>query len=346
MTDRSRYGRICVAVLMVVAGAIIAGCGGSGSALLPDAGTTTAAVAGTVYAPAGSDTAMTTAQAGQSRAPVANCPVDVVRERDRAQLRTGRTDGRGRYRFVGLPAGETVMVQARLQSGARLMTRLQLRDGQCQADIDEDTTMGAVCSQLALGPVSAHTQMQRQLAGEVADTCLQYQAHNRYAYGQLNGQGPRFDDSEDVENAAGDLLAAVAGEALQQARRTRTEEACGHAVRMMLAHMQQVSGEEIPWSAQTMTRLAAALRDGENVPVERVANALCTMLGLEVDPATVQQVLMRLRQRLGAPEQDPPGLCEAVAAMCMADGTAAQLRLRTRERVQAFIDALVEPGSA
>ena len=234
------------------------------------------------------------------------------------------------------------MVQAQLRGGARLMTRLQLRDGQCQADIDEDTTMAALCSRLALGPATAQTQEQRQLAGEVAEACLQYQAQHRHAYGQLGGEGPRFDDPADVEDAAGDLLAAAAGEALERAQRTRTEEACGHAVRMMLAHMQQVSGEEIPWNAQIMARLAAALRNGENVPVERVAHALGTMLGQEIAAGPLRQMLMRLRQCLGAPEQDPAGLCEAVAAVCIADGTAAELRLRTRQRVQALIDAVTD----
>ncbi|MGD9495166.1 MAG: hypothetical protein AB7Y46_02530 [Armatimonadota bacterium] len=335
-------GRICLAVVAAVVALAIAGCGG-GESVSDEASMGTASVAGTVFGTgalesAALQTAAWAAQADGAAQPVPDCPVEVLRERDRAQLRAGRTDERGQFRFEGLPAGETVMVQARLRTGEQLMAHVRLRAGECRADIDGDSTMAAVCARLALGrggPTSAHEQ---DIAEQVAGSCLQHHRRNRYRYGGLNGTGPSFDDGAQVAQAAGALLGAATDEALRTALRTRTQAQCERAVRLMQGRLQQIEGERLPWDAQACQRLATALRTGQTVAPERVAAALSRVQGQQVAVEAVQRALQRLRERLGdALHSEAPGLCEAAAAVCTMDGSELHLRVRTREQFQRFI---------
>lgn len=342
-TYRARISLVLVLGSLVVATMMLAGCGGGGVG--PDDGAATlntADIEGTVYAPAGVLVAGVsyTAQDTEVGVPVPDCPVEAVRERDQMRLRTGRTDERGQFRFTDLPAGETVTVRARLRSGERLMTRLRLRAGECRADVNEDTTLAAVCARLCLGADGATDDDEAALADEVAEVCLQYQMRNRYCYGHHNGDRPQFEDPADVEATATDLLAAATGEALEQAWRTRSEEDCARAIRMLRAHVQQRLGEDVPWDSQIMQQLTNALRNGDTVSAQRLADALSRGLGREIAVEAIERVMAQLQEWLGMPQGTPPGLCVAIAAVCMGDDSGEAPRLRTEAQVRALLREL------
>jgi hypothetical protein len=117
---------IPIAVGIVALGAILAGCGGGSG---PDAGTAT--VEGVLYLPADSSV-VNVADVGGAAArepePAADCPVICTRDRDRRRLRSTTTDTQGRFRFEGLPRGESVTIEAELPGGEQVRTRLRLRN--------------------------------------------------------------------------------------------------------------------------------------------------------------------------------------------------------------------------
>lgn len=320
---------------------VLAGCGGGGTeGVVPDVGT--ASLSGTVCEPAG----VVTAAAGDGPAgePAANCPVEALRERDRARLRTGVTDGRGQYRFEGLPAGESVLVRARLRSGAQLMAQTRLRVGACQADVSEDTTLAAVCRRLANGGEAPVTAADLALADETAGECAQFQARNRYRYGNREGCCPDFTDEQAVEEAAGDLLAAAADNALALARQTRAQADCERAATMLQARLNQLNRERLRVDGETATRIALALRLGTEITPERIAATLTRMLGQEITPEQARRALAYARAQVGGDSAGQAAdICDAVAAACLGDGTPDQLRLRTAEQLRACVtDLLVE----
>ncbi len=312
---------------------VLGGCGGGGAGEIDGPGTVgTASVTGTVYAP---EAAVTTAQAATD-ASVPNCPVAVCTEPGGQRLATGTTDGAGAYAFHGLQAGETVVVEARVHGSEPLLTRLRLRDGSCQADVTEGTTLAAICARHAYGAVG-----DAALADEVAQQCLQYQTQNGYQSGQ--GGRPDFSDAGAVDESASALLAATAARALEQARATRSEADCERAVRMMMAHLRERDDSGLRWTTQLVTRIATALRQGA-VGEEDVAPVLSRIMNREVTAEQVQRALRYLWQRLGMgePNRDPE-LLEVVAAMTCACGDQQMLRLRTQDQTRALVEGLIAP---
>lgn len=336
-TDRMVVMALGTALLALV----LAGCGGGGGGgegMVPDVGT--ASLSGTVYEPAGVVAAA--AADGPAGEPAANCPVEALRERDRAQLRTGVTDGRGQYRFEGLPAGESVLVRARLRSGAQLMAQTRVRVGECRADVSQDTTLAAICRRLANGGEAPVTAADLALADEAAGECAQYQARNRYRYGNREGCCPDFADDQSVAEAAGDLLAAAADQALALARQTRAQADCERAAIMLQARLNQLSRERLRVDGETQTRIALALRLGTGITPERIAATLTRMLGQEITPEQARRALAYARQQVGGDSAgQAPDICDAVAAICLGDGTPDQLRLRTGEQLRACISNLL-----
>lgn len=318
---------------------LLAGCGGGGTeGVTPDVSTAT--LSGTVYAPAGLVTAAT--GPGSGAEPAANCPVEALRERDRTQLRTGVTDGRGQYRFEGLAPGESVVVRARLRSGARLMTQTRLRAGECRADVDEDTTLAAICRRLANGGEAPVTEGDLIRADEVARECARYQARNRYRYANREGRCPDFADEQAVEGAAGDLLAAAANEALARARQTRARADCERAVIMLQARLNQLNRERLRLDGETAARIALALGRGTEVAPERIAAVLTRMLARGVTPEQARLALAHVRTLVGGhPPGQAPDICDAVAAVCLGDGTPNRIRLLTGEQLRVCVDELV-----
>ncbi|MGC9318581.1 MAG: hypothetical protein ACP5KN_11190 [Armatimonadota bacterium] len=311
----------------------LAGCGGGSPA--DDPGTPTASIEGTVYASAVQTSGIDTAQLADPQ-PVGDCPVDVVRERDRERLRTGRTDDAGGYRFEGLPAGETVLVRARLRSGAQLQSRARLGEGGNQVDVSEDTTMAEACRALTAGGGEPDAN-QTQTIADVAEACLRYQQQNRFRYGQRDGAPPDFSDQEAVEEAAADLLAAATDGAVREALQTRSREDCEKAVAMVWARLQQHLGEEAPWGEKAMQRLAEALQRRERVSGADVGNALRAALGENPGDAAGDQARARIREIVQAfGDGAEMEVLEATAGAC----TGEQLRLRTRAQVHAFLNAI------
>lgn len=329
---------------------LIAGCGGGGDAVGPAPGADTAALSGTVYEPAALETQselFTAQQAGERGVPSANCFVQVLRERDQAQLRTGTTDARGHYRFEGLPAGESVVVRARLRSGAELMAQARLRVGECRADVDEDSTLATICRRLATGGEPPTTEDDAALSDTVAGACFQYQIQHRYRWAGRNGHGPDFADASDVERAAGELLGAATCNALALARQSRTQADCQQALIMLQARLSQVCRLRVRFDQQTRTHMAQALAAGTELAAERIAAALTRILGLEVTPEQARRALARAQQLL-CPEAGGTAadICDAVAAACLGDGTQDHLRLRTRDQLRNYVTDLLAAGDA
>jgi len=329
---------------------LLAGCGGGGGSgsALPNAGT--ASLSGMVYQPAAVGPAELVAAAagpGAGGEPAANCPVEALRERDRTQLRTGVTDARGQYRFEGLASGESVLVRARLRSGVQLMAQIRLRAGECEADVDEDTTLAAVCRRLANGGEPPLTQEDLALADEAAQACTRFQARNRYRYGGREGRGPNFADEAAVEAAAGELLAAAADNALALARQTRAQADCEQAAIMLQARLNQLNRERLRVDGETRARIELALRLGTEIAPERIAATLTRMLGQEVTPEQARRALNYAHGLVGGESAgEAPDICDAVACVCLGDGTGDQLRLRTREQLRTCVSDLLAGSGA
>ena len=129
MLSRHALAIVCV----TVAAAVLGGCGGGSG--VPDAGDT-CSVEGVVYLPGpevATDLAVDAPVDGPE--PAVYCNVICKRDRDRRRLQSTTTDGRGRYRFEGLPRGEDVTIAAELPSGEQLQTRLRLRNRIHRADL-------------------------------------------------------------------------------------------------------------------------------------------------------------------------------------------------------------------
>lgn len=330
-----QHAREIVFVTMIGSALLLAGCGGGGTGDGPeDVGT--AEVSGIVYAPG----EVQAAQAGGGGQAVPNCPVEVNTEPGGQRLASGQTDGAGRYRFHGLRAGETVVVEADVPGVGPLMTRVRLRDGSCNADVTEGTTLAAVCARYAYGQGSGPGE--QQLAGEIAEECLQYQAQNGYRYRQGQAAGPNFGDPEDVEDAANELLAAAAQGALEQARTSRAQGDCERAVQMIRAQLQARNQSQLQLTEQLMEQLATCMRRG-SVSEEQVAQAMSQVMNRQVTAAQVRSALQYWWQQMGTGDQDrDPEVIEAVAAMIMPGGDGQMVRLQTQAQVQAMVQALCE----
>jgi len=303
---------------------LLAGCGGGGAgepAAAPSVDT--ASLSGTVYAPA----AVATAQANSGEQTVANCRVRVRTEPSGQQLAWGTTDGNGRYQFRNLPAGTEVTVEADVPGVGPLMTRTRLRDGSCQADVSAETTVAAYCAQYGEG----------EHAGEVAEECLQYQAQNGYRFG--GGNGPNFGSQQDVEQTAGEVLAAAAFQAVEQARQTRSEEDCEQAVRMLQAHLRERHQNRTDWDAETLQQLTQAMQAG-SVTVEQAAQAMTRAMNQQCTGEQVREGLRYMWQAQGVDEPARnPEAAEVAAAFSIANA-GAQSNLCTRAQLRAFVGEL------
>lgn len=333
--DSRTFGAIALAVGLALA---FAGCGGGGA---PDGtGTVGAAgITGTVYAPAEAGVAaIEPAAAGDPGEPAPECPVEVRTEPGGQRLASGLTDGAGQFRFAGLPAGATVIVEARVAGCEPLLARARLRVGSSRADVTAQTTLAAICARLALGEGEGAGPGDQEFAGEVAEACLQYQARNGYQFRQ--GGPPDFGDAGEIEQAASDLLSATTADALERARETRSEQDCERAVRMMMAHLCERGETELRWTEQVVAQLAWALREGA-VNEGEVGQVMSRIMNREITAEQVREALRALWQRLGMEEPGrAPEVLEVVAALTGACGDQEMLRLRTRAQVQALVDGL------
>lgn len=331
-----------IGLMAVAAGLafVLSGCGGGGDMAGGSGTVGVASVTGTVYAPEVTTAEVGTAQTGGTGDPVPNCPVEVSTEPGGQRLASGSTNSAGQYHFGGLPANVTVIVEANVPGTGPLMTRLQLRDGSCRADVTEETTLAAVCARYAWGQGTGPGD--QELAGDVAEACLQYQAQNGYRFRQGEASGPDFGNPEDVDGVALELLAATAEGALERARTTRDSQDCERAVQMMLAQLRARNENRLEWTEQLMNRLTEALRQG-SVSEEHVARVMSRIMNRTVTAEQVQHALAYMWQRLGMDEPDgDPEVVEAVAAMTMASGDGQILRLQTQTQVQAMVQMLGE----
>jgi len=310
-----------VAVATIILTALLAGCGGTGDApsVVGSAG-----VEGTVYAPTVDTTCVTTAGA-----PCAGCQVIVEQTQTRRRLGQTQADGEGRYEFRGLNAGECVTIRARLENDANLRVRLRLRDGTCQGDIDEDTTMAAAAVEALeqAGTVDAF------LDDTVQQVCSEYQNQYRYQYQRRQGQAPSFADEAEVADAGADLLAAATEGAVRRALQTRLRTDCEQAVAMVEARIRQQDGLQFGWDEETRAALGEAMRAARRISVQRAAQVAGDVLSTEVTQADICAARDRIRQRIAAFNGQEMEACECLAGLCL--GQAEQVRARLRTRSQA-----------
>ncbi len=329
--------RLMQTVLMMtvaVAALVVAGCGGGGGdAIAPTSGVT---LTGTVLTSGMVTASAVDKQAGE--APVPDCPVTVERLRDRQRLDEGQTDGEGRFRFEGLPAGEQLTVRAHLGNGEELQARVQLRSGNCQAEVSEATTLAAACQQ-ALGDAGTLSAEEAAVVATAAGACERYQRQNGFAYEGSNGQRPDFSNAGEVNLAAMAALTEATSEALQLARQTRAAGDCQAAADLMAAMLQARKHMSFMWSEQVRHRVAQALADGLGISDEDLAGAAGEALGVPVAVQTMAQVRERVRAMLHEGTGGEMDAVEALAGLCIGDGD--QLRLRTREQVRTCVEALL-----
>ncbi|NLO08149.1 MAG: carboxypeptidase regulatory-like domain-containing protein [candidate division WS1 bacterium] len=337
-----RYGTIMMVIALAAGAALLlTGCGGGGGGSADGpGGTDTASLTGTVYAPAVQVAGVGPAQDGPAGIPVPNCPVEVRTEPGGQRLASGTTDGNGRYAFYGLEVGQRVMVEARINGQIPFMAQARLRDGTCEADVTEGTTMAAICARISRGDGTGADA--DGVSDAVLQECLQYQARNGYRYGQSESRRPDFTDPEDVQQSAGALMTAAAEEALARARSSRSESDCTGATQMMLAQLRARGQNRLEWDTQLMNRLTEALQRGP-VTEEQVAHVLSRVMNRNVTAEQVRQAVAEMRQQLGFGQVDrDPEVVEVVAAMTMNAGAGQQLRLQTLAQVQAMVQMLAE----
>jgi hypothetical protein len=343
-----RLNALIGAVAVAAMALALSGCGGGGSQLSEDPGTVgVSTLEGTVYAP-DAGTALFTAQMDDTGQAVPDCPVVVVTEEGRRQLASGRTDGQGQYRFRGLPSDVIVIVEARVPGIGELLSRVRLEEGGSRADIDEATTLVAWCVRFARGSDDEQEADDDpdgidgdELADDVADGVRRFQQQAGRPFGTDGPGRPDFADAGQVREAARALLGATAGRALGEARQSRSAEDAERAVRLVMAYLRARHDGETQWTQETIRRIIGALREG-SVTLDHVAEVLSRVLEREVTPEQVRHALRYLWNRLKINDTgQKPEVIEVVAALTVAQGNAADLRLETTEQIQELVDALL-----
>jgi len=332
-----RRATLVLACGLAAAGLLAAGCGGGGVGVT---GTDGAVLEGTVYSSGVSPASTGDTKAAQGD-PVPDCDMTVQRARDRQQLATGRTDAQGRYRFAGLPAGEDVVVQAHLRSGDLLQTRLRLRDGTCQADVTEDTTLVATAQGMVDTPGQPATTDDAEVGQTVAQACMQHQQQHRYRYGGLNGSRPDFANAGEVEGASLALMRAAAADAVGEARQTAGEADCRRAAELVAAQLRAEGHTASTWTSYVRRRVAWSLMQRQRWTPEEVATAMRRINSAGASARDMERVRDRIRQMIRDHLGQDLDAIEAVGGVCVGDGQAERTRLRTRAQIEQFAQELI-----
>lgn len=319
---------LVLAVMLAVA-CVLSGCGGGGDENAASSAST-AMVAGTVTAPA----AATTAAAEN---PAAYCQVTVENAQTRTRLGSGQADGSGQYSIGPIRSGQTIMVRATLRSGVLLKARAQVRDGSCQADVDQDTTVAAA----VVESLQAVGVTDEDLQGAAYGVCVQYQAQNRYRYRTAGNVPPDFTNPDEIRETAGELLDAATQAAMATAIATRSPGDCSNALAMVEARLRAGDATSAGWGAEVRKRLSVAMQKGRKFTVEEVAEAATAAVQGAVQTAGGDKVRHQFEQQIRhhyAGTMEGP---EAVEVLCASDGTPDQLRLKTQQQVRDCVDALL-----
>ena len=288
---------------LVMTTVVIAGCGGGGGTLGPL--TDTASVQGTVYTTG----IAPSADGASGGVPAPGAEVTAVREPGGQTLATTTADGGGQYALSGLPAGEQIMLRARLQSGEQLRARVRLQSRNCQADINEDTTMAACDDAL-------QQALRTRLQGDCEEAVVMIEARPR----QRNELG----------EAWGEQLRERLARALQhrwQASAQEVAQAASHTLG------QQIQAGDIErWREQLRQRIRAF--EGQNMEALEAA-ALCSgdQDRLQDQDRTRLQTRDQLRDflnALGVPETGGVTTTSALGNQADAD----QDHTREQDRVQ------------
>ncbi|NLO73716.1 MAG: hypothetical protein GX100_06340 [candidate division WS1 bacterium] len=278
---------------------------------------------------------------GQS-AVAGDCPVTAREARTQRQLGATRTDGQGRYQLTGLPSGADVEVTAALAGGVLLRTRLRLRERSCQADLDEDTTMAAMCRRLLDASVTEPTQDDQEVEEAAGAVCYRYQQQHRYTYRRhYAGERPDLSNEPEMEEAAEDLLVEAANHAVATALQTRTRAECQSAVTMIVAALRVRERMQFSWDGETRNRAALALENQVRRSPAQAAAAVAGALQLALSQVEMEQARDRLRQLLNAFEGGTMEAVEVCACLCVRNVGQDQPRLRTQEHVRQCLDALL-----
>jgi len=318
---------------------VLGGCGGgTGGGSEPESVAQSASVQGTVYAPSVSAAA---AGQGQTGSPAGDCQVTARRLRDGKSLGTTRTDGAGRYRLQGLPAGEEAVIDAVLRTGERLRTRLRLQDGSCTANVDEDTTMAAACRELLDG-ASEEPEGTEALDEELIEgLCNQYQTRHRYQYGGLGGRRPDLTSPEAQAGAADELLVAAGNAAVERARTARSESNCLAAIQMAMACLRAGEAMGYTWDEETQRTMARAMAEGRVLQVRDVAAVASRVMDGTVSEGDLLQLRRQLRQRLEAFAGDAMDPLQAMACLSLRHQATNRAPAASREQARECLQALL-----
>lgn len=324
-----------LALLMLLLG----GCGGgTGGGSGPESVTQSASVQGTVYAPS-----VAAAAAGQGHVdtPAADCKVTARRLRDDRSLGATHTDGTGRYRLQGLPTGEEAVIEAVLGTGERLRTRLRLQAGNCNADVDEDTTMAAGCRELLDG-ASEEPEGTEALDEELIEgLCNQYQTRHRYQYGGLGGRRPDLTNPEAQADAADGLLVAAGNAAIVRARTARSDGNCVAAVQMTMACLRVGEAMGYTWDEETQQVMARATAAGRELQVREVAAVASRVTGGTVAEGDLLRLRQQLRRRLEAFAGDAMDPLEAMACLSLRHQATGRALAGDREQARECLTTLL-----